>query len=169
MVLSNLVPFRKGGKDALAHYRREADPFAAFQRQMNRLVEDFFGETGLKPFGAGDRFAGSFTPTLDIAENDREVTVTAELPGLEDKDIQISIQNDRLTLRGEKKAEHEGKDAQHYVVERSYGAFSRAIQLPAEVDDSKAEAVFKNGVLKIRLPKTPTEKNKTKRIEIKHG
>ncbi len=169
MVLSNLVPFRKGGKDALTRYRREADPFAAFQRQMNRLVEDFFGQTGLQPFGATDRFAGGFTPTLDIAENDKEVIVTAELPGLEEKDIQISIQNDMLMLRGEKKAEHEEKDAQQYLVERSYGAFSRVIQLPAEVDDSKAEAVFKKGVLKIRLPKTPAEKSKTKRIEIKHG
>jgi HSP20 family protein len=169
MALSNLVPFKKGNKDALARFRREADPLAAFQRQMNRLFEDFFGQSALQPFTGWDRWMEEFTPRVDISENDKEITVTAELPGIDEKDIQVSIQDDLLTLRGEKKSEHEEKDSQHYLMERSYGTFSRVIPLPAEVDDSKAEAVFKNGVLKIRLPKTSAESSKTKRIEIKRG
>lgn len=168
MVLSNVFPSRKAKKDALARIRREPDMLAPLQRQMNRLFEDFFGDLGMQSFGRPDRFGDGFTPTVDIVENDKEVAVTAELPGLDEKDIQINIHDDVLTIRGEKKAEHEQRDAEHYVMECSYGAFSRAIPLPAEVDDSKAEAVFKKGVLKIRLPKTPSERSKTKRIEIKH-
>ena len=169
MVLNNLIPFRKGRKEALARTPQEMYPIPALQRQMNRLFEDFLGDVGLRSFGESDRLQGGFFPTVDIAETDKEVTVTAELAGLDDKDIQVDIHDDVLILRGEKKTEHEDKDAQFYVTERSYGTFSRTIQLPADVDDSEAEAVFKKGVLKIRLPKTPAEQRKIKRIEIKHN
>lgn len=168
MVLSNLIPLRKSRKDALARTAQDAHPLTALQRQMNRLFEDFFSDFGLRPFDGLERFGHGVVPTVDIAETDKDVTVTAELAGLDEKDIQINIQDNVLTLQGEKKTEHEEKDAQYYVSERSYGSFCRAVQLPAEVDDSKAEAVYKNGVLKIRLPKTPDEQRKTKRIEIKH-
>lgn len=167
MTLRDLIPYRKNKANALARVETQMQPFAALQRRINRMFDDFLGDFGLSPLRMGDWIEKDFVPTLDVSENDKEVIVTAELAGLDEKDIQIRLNGDMLTISGEKKSEHEEKDAQHYMMERSYGQFSRTIQLPAEVDDSKAEAVFKKGVLKIKLPKTPAEQSKTKRIEVK--
>src|SRR5690554_5878759 len=143
MVLNNLIPFKRGSRGPLARRHQQAHPIMDLQRQMNSVFENFFGDFSHPMSALPDRWADGFAPSVDIAETDKEVTVTAELAGLDEKDIHISIQDDLLTLCGEKKLEHEENDARHYVMERSYGAFSRAIPLPAEVDDNKAEAVFR--------------------------
>lgn len=166
MAISNLIPFRKGRKEAMV---RAADmhPWAALQRRMNRLFDDFFADFGLAPFEGWDTLSERFIPSIDLAETDTDITVTAELPGMDEKDIQVQLEGDTLTIRGEKKSETEHKDAHRHLVERSYGQFARAVVLPAEVDDSKAQASYKNGVLTIKLPKTAAEIKKTKRIDIK--
>src|SRR5262245_28041839 len=117
---------------------------------MNRLFEDFWSP--------------AFDPRIDIEEKDGELQVTAELPGLEQKDFDVDLAGDMLILRGEKREEREDKAAGWH--ERSYGRFERAIPLPVEVDTEHASAEFKNGVLRVHLPKSPEAREQTKRIPV---
>jgi HSP20 family protein len=130
---------------------------------MNRMFENFW----LEPFGAFEEWPGAFVPTVDVTEEDKEVRISAELPGMDEKDIDVTVRNNILTIQGEKKQEQEEKQKGFYRKESSYGTFRRVIDLPAEVDESKAEAEFKKGILRIRLPKTAEAQTKTKKIKIK--
>lgn len=105
-------------------------------------------------------------PTIDVAETDKEITVTAELAGMDQKDVELTINDNVLTIRGEKKEEKEHKDAKSYHKECNYGAFVRSVELPAEVDQDKVKAEFKKGVLKIQMPKLETATPKGKKINI---
>ena len=107
-----------------------------------------------------------WTPAFDIAENDKEYIVTAELPGIDPKDIEITIANGVLTIKGEKKREEESRSENYYYMERQYGAFQRSFRLPEEVKEDKIDATYKNGVLRLVIPKV--HEGKVKRIEIKH-
>jgi HSP20 family protein len=109
-------------------------------------------------------FDGGLTPALDVYEDKDNIIVKADLPGLTKDDIEISLQDNVLTLRGEKKRDSEVKEENYYRLERSYGTFNRSFELPTSVDASKIEATFKNGVLQITLPKT--EEAKPKKIKI---
>jgi HSP20 family protein len=139
-----------------------------FQQEMNRLFDGFFGRSALEPFGGLGEGWGLFSPRVDVAETDKEVVVSAELPGLDDEDIDVSLSRGMLTISGEKKQEKEKKGRNYYRVERSYGSFRRSVRLPAEVDTGKVDAVFRKGVLTITLPKTAEAKAR-KRIAIKKG
>ncbi|MBI1879547.1 MAG: Hsp20/alpha crystallin family protein [Chloroflexi bacterium] len=168
MAIKDLVPWKRNDKNVLV--RRDDEPFYAFRREMDRLFDDFFGRGfALTPFSGGfmESF-GEFSPRVDVTENDKEVKVIVELPDLEDKDVEVSLSNDVLTISGEKKAEKEDKGENFYRMERSYGSFQRAISLPAEVESDKVEATFKNGVLTVTLPKTASAQNR-KKIAIKAG
>jgi HSP20 family protein len=131
-----------------------------FRREMDNLWSRFFGETPFARIGARE-----WSPSVDISETDDDVTVEAELPGLEAKDIEINVSGDVLTIKGEKKEEHEKKEGTYHYRERYSGSFQRSFQLPAEVQSDRAEANFKNGILTVNLPKA--EETKKKRIEIK--
>ncbi len=145
--------------------RTEDDPFITMQRRMNRLFDDFMSPLpGLLHY---EEMGASFTPRVDMEEDEKEIRVTAELPGMDAKDIYISIQRDVLTLRGEKSSEHEEKKGQYHRIERSYGSFERQIPLGVEVDAEKVGADLKNGVLTITLPKPAGEAAKTRRIDVK--
>jgi HSP20 family protein len=166
MAIKDLVPWKRNDKSVLV--RREEDPFYAFRREMDRVFDDFFGGGyGLTPFRGGfmESF-GDFSPRVDVTENEKEVRITAELPGLEEKDIDVSLSNDVLTISGEKKAEKEDKGDNYYRMERSYGSFRRSIPLPTEVNSDQCDATFKNGVLQITLPKVHS-KESAKKITIK--
>lgn len=147
--------------------RREdlMSPFVSLQKEINKIFEDFF--TDLVPGKWFKEERGSFVPSVDVKEKEKELVVTAELPGMDADDIDISISDDVLTLRGEKKEEKEEKEGDYYYHELSYGSFHRDIPLPAEVDTDKVEADFKKGVLKIRLPKKPESQRKAKKIQVK--
>jgi HSP20 family protein len=106
-------------------------------------------------------------PSLDVKENDTSVIVEADLPGMDEKDINLTIQNGILTLRGEKKSERKDEGENYLVTERSYGSFQRAIRLPDGLDEDKAQARFEKGVLTVTLPKRPDAAKTQKRIEIK--
>ena len=149
--------------------RREWEhPFASFQREMNRLFDNFFGGFSLSPWTPLERGAApTFTPRVDVSETDKEIRVSAELPGMEEKDIDVSLTQDTLTIKGEKKEETEDKGKDYYRVERSFGSFMRSIPLPVEVDTDKVEATFKKGVLDITLPKTAKAIQQTKKIPLK--
>jgi HSP20 family protein len=131
---------------------------AAFKQEMDRLFDRF---TGLKwdEFPTlGELTLGEWAPSLDLSETKENFVVKAEVPGMDAKDIEISLQEDLLTIKGEKKQEKEEKDERHHRVERAYGAFTRSVRLPVSVDGSKVNATFKNGLLTITLPKTPAAK-----------
>ena len=124
-----------------------------FRREMDRLFERF-----LEPVWPEMPTMGEWEPKVDITEDKDAITVKAELPGVEEKDISVSIQDGMLMIKGEKASEKEEKDKRYHRVERTYGAFSRAMRLPAAVDGGKATAEFKNGVVTIKLPKAPEAK-----------
>lgn len=106
-------------------------------------------------------------PAIDLAEKDKEYEITAELPGLDEKDVEIKLSNHSLTIKGEKKEEREEKQKDYYLSERRYGSFHRSFQLPEGVDADKIEATFAKGVLTVRLPKTVEAQKAEKKISIK--
>lgn len=139
-----------------------ADPFLALHREMNRLFDDVFRGFDLAPFGS-DRGFGMSWPQIEVSETDKDVKVTAELPGLEEKDVQVELANGVLSIKGEKKTETEDKD--RLFTERTYGRFERRIPLE-DVDEDKVVASFKNGVLTVTAPKAPQAQSNVKRIAI---
>jgi HSP20 family protein len=170
MAITDLIPWKRNESTLPVQRRQEADPLLDIRSQMNRLFDEFFDQPfGLNSFFDDNGFTGDFSPQLDISETEKEIAISAELPGLKPEDINITLDHDILKISGEKKAEKEEKGKRFYRVERSYGSFHRSIPLPGEVDDDKIDAVFKRGVLKIRLPKTKEAQEKSKRITIKTG
>jgi HSP20 family protein len=161
MAIRNLVPF---GKKDVPVKREDEHPFSLLRREMNSLFDNFFRGFDLEPF---ESRMGAFSPKVDVTENDKEIKISAELPGMEEKDIDVSLQKDMLTIKGEKKEEKEDKGKDYYRMERSYGSFSRTIPLPVEVETDKVEAKFKKGVLSITLPKTAKAVSETKKIAVK--
>ena len=165
MSIKDLVP--RIGRKPLPARREEADPFRDFQRQMNRLFDEFFGEAPLAERDRGPAWApATFMPRVDVSETDTEVKVSAELPGMDEKDISVELQDDVLVLRGEKKSEQEEQGKNWFRREQSYGSFHRAVELPAGVDASKAKAQFKKGVLTFTAPKRPEEQARRKTVPI---
>jgi HSP20 family protein len=138
-------------KKILPVKREEYNPFALLRQEMNALFDNFF--RGFEAEPSGGRLS-AFRPNIDVAENDKEIKVSAELPGMDEKDIEIGLARDELTIKGEKKLEKEEKGKNYYRMERSYGSFSRSVTLPTEVDMDKADVQFKKGLLTIVLPKT---------------
>ena len=128
----------------------------SLRTEMDRLFERFF-ESGWPEMPK----LGEWQPSLDLSETKDAVIVKAEIPGVEEKDIAVSLQDGMLTIKGEKEAEKEEKDKRYHRVERSYGAFFRAVRLPAAVDGSKVTAEYKSGVLTVTLPKAPEAKGTT--------
>jgi HSP20 family protein len=145
----------------------EPTPFDAFQQEMNRLFDDFFKGFGLRSAEEGVEAFGVFAPQVNMSEDEKSVRVSAELPGIDEKDIDINLSRDSLTIKGEKKEEREQKSEQSYYTERSFGSFMRVIPLPAEVNSDKAEASFSKGVLTVTMPKVRGEKKEQKKIQIK--
>ena len=132
------------------------------KQEMDRLVDRFF-EPRLEEFSA---FAG-WVPKLDVSETKEAIVVKAETAGVDPKEIQISLQEQLLTIKGEKRQEKDDKDEQYHRMERPYGGFTRSIRLPVPVDAGKVSATFKNGLLTITLPKTPAAKGTM--IPVKEG
>lgn len=161
MAFKDLVPWNR--KTGTLARREDEHPVLALHREMDRLFDNFWNEFG-RPFGG---FGGSGFPRADVAETDKTVEISVELPGLDEKDIDVSVTEDLLTIKGEKKSEREEKDKGYYLSERTFGAFHRAIPLPRGVQSSDAKAEFKKGVLTVTIPKTPEAQSKTKRIEVK--
>lgn len=135
---------------------------STLRKEMDTLLNKFFGKPSLV-----EAFGGEWSPTLDVSETDVSIIVKAELPGLEAKDIDVSLSGDVLTIKGEKRKEEEEKDEQYHYSERYYGSFQRSFRLPTTIQSDKIEAGFEKGVLKITLPKTEEAKKKEIKIEVK--
>jgi len=147
---------------------RYQDPFQSFRSEMDRLFDSFLGGMpSLTSLRQGFPSTQVITPTLDVKENEKEIVVKADLPGMDEKDINLTIHNGVLSLRGEKKSEHTDERENYHVMERSYGSFQRSIRLPDTIDEDKAEARFDKGVLTITLPKRPESVSAQKKIQIK--
>ena len=170
MAITDLIPWKRNESSVPVRRRQDDDALLDLRSQMNRLFDDFFEQPfGLSPIFGESTMMGNFSPRLDVSETDKEISIKAELPGLEPEGINISLDRGILTISGEKSAENEEKGERFYRVERSYGSFHRSIQLPKEVNEDKIEATYKRGVLKIKLPKTKAAQEETKRITIKTG
>lgn len=144
---------------------RPGRELATIRDEMNRLFDEFF--SGF-PFPERRRglMEGEWAPTVDVAETDENIVVTAELPGVKQNDVEISVVNDVLTLKGEKKEEKEIKKENYHRIERSYGSFQRSITLPTGVQADKAKATYKDGVLTITIPKVEEAKPKSIKINV---
>ena len=145
-------------------FGRDDDPFGSLFREVQKTFEDFSRRSPLAGIGS-DMLA----PRIDIAESKDAIDLTAELPGVDEKDVDVTLADGVLTIRGEKKAERDEKDKDKnwHVVERSYGSFSRTISLPFDPDSAKVEANFEKGVLHIHLPKPAEVAKKQQKIEVK--
>lgn len=138
---------------------KEMTPFKEFdrmRREMDRLWDSFLER---KPSSTKQ---DEFLPSIDLSETENELVVKCEVPGMEPKDIDISLSDGMLTIKGEKKLENEEKKANYHLVERSYGAFTRSIQLPKGVHADGISASYKNGILTVTLPKSEEAKNEIK-------
>lgn len=165
MPITDLLPWRKTESRDLAEQRESADSLQTFEQRMNRLFDDFFGRSLMSPSLLGESWS-AFRPRLDIVERDEEIEISAELPGLDREDIDVSLSEDVLSISGEKRVEREEEKGSVYRMERSYGSFRRQVALPCEIEAGQVEANFKNGVLTITLPKVCTEEAR-KRINVK--
>lgn len=162
MIMKNLLP------EIARKTRADNDhPFYSLQREMNGLFDNFFRGFDMAPRGFAGVGAGVFSPSVDVKENDKEFIIKAELPGVDEKDIDVTVTSDSVTIKGEKKEEKEDKDKNYYYMERSYGSFCRVIPLEKETESGKAEAHFKNGILEIKIPKNQSAKTKGTKVSIK--
>ncbi len=133
---------------------------------LDHLVDAFLGEDSRLPVLSGN---AAFAPRIDVKEGDVSYEISAELPGLEEKDIEISVADGSLVLRGEKGSNSEEKEGKYYRQERIYGRFERTFHLPDGVEADEIEAKFKNGVLAIHLPKKEEAKKVVRQVEVKAG
>ncbi|MCP8892425.1 Hsp20/alpha crystallin family protein [Sphingomonas faeni] len=167
MAIRDLIPWSRQENRPPAPVsaeRRDRDehPIMSLQREVNRLFEDVFRGFGVPSLGGVSRSLA--WPHVELGETDQDIRVTAELPGLDEKDVDISLEEGVLTLRGEKRSEVEDKDRGYS--ERSYGRFERRIGLPDGIDRDRASATFRNGVLTVTLPKTEAANEDIRRIPI---
>jgi HSP20 family protein len=164
MAIRDLIPWTNQSRRVGSHRDTDVHPFLALHREMNRMFDDVFRGFDLAPFGAARTLEGLGWPQLDIDETDKEVRITAELPGLDEKDVNVDVANGVLSISGERKSETEDKDRR--FSERYYGRFERRIPLEG-VDEDKASASFRNGVLTIAFPKSAKARENVRRIPIK--
>jgi HSP20 family protein len=168
------VPVKTAGASAPAI--QTGRPFETLRREIDRLFDDFDGGFHRWPAGRSlfnvapswrTESAWPATPAVDLIETDKGYEVTAELPGLDEKNIEVKFVDGILTIKGEKQEEKEEKKKDYYLHERSFGSFQRALQVPAGVDSDKIEATFKKGVLTVTLPKSAEAQKAEKKIAVK--
>ena len=156
MRTKSMLPASWGGRDV--------SPFRELQSEVDKLFNSF--TTGVPALGDWPR-NGKLMAAIDVAETDKALEVSAEMPGVEEKDIDVSLNGDLLTIKAEKHAEKEDKAKDYHMVERSYGSFERSLRLPFQADAAKAEARFEKGVLKLVIPKPAEAQAKTQKITVK--
>ncbi len=148
---------------------RGSNPIVGLQDEMNKLFSDFFGDVSLPHWFRRSEPTFAVSPAMDVIENDKEFKVTAELPGMDAKDVQITTSEGYLTIKGEKKSEKKEEREGYFRQERSYGSFQRVVALPDNANFDKAEASFKNGLLTLSIPKKAGAQSKERKIEIKQA
>jgi HSP20 family protein len=166
MDIKDLIPWSHD-KDSSLFKSASNHPIFALQKEMNQMFDNFSKSFfDFSPMSREMGLTKAITPKIDMVETEKEIKVTAELPGMEEKDIEVNFSRDTLVIKGEKKAEKEEKEKDYYLMERSYGSFQRAIPVSSGIDGDKVEAKFKNGVLTVTLPKTKEAQKEMKKIKI---
>ena len=166
MAIRDLIPWKSQGLDIAPRQEERVDHLGmSLHRDINRLFDDMFRGFSMPSLPSIGRSLG--WPRLELSENDKEIRVTAELPGMEEKDIEISLDDHQLVIWGEKKSET--SDEERGYSERSYGRFERRIGLPSQIDEDKVEAAFRNGVLTVTVPRTAEAAQGRKTIPINAG
>lgn len=159
---------RLSGRSLMKSDDDDRAPVLSLQSELNEAFDRFF-ERFERPFL--DRLGGAYgafsQPNVDVSETDKAIKVVADLPGMDEKDIDVTLTGDVLTIRGERRNERDEREKGYFLHERTYGAFYRTIPLPPGVETEKAKAEFKKGVLKVTLPKSADAKDLTRRIEVK--
>jgi HSP20 family protein len=165
MALRSLIPFGRSGNLARGE---DTDPFTALRREVDRMFDDFTQGWALP---ATFRSDGFISPKVDVAETDKGLELTAELPGIDEKDIDLELVEGVLTLKAEHKTEREEQDEKrkYHLVERSYGTFMRRFTLPFEADEDKVEARFDKGVLHVFVPRSAAARARSRKIAIRGG
>jgi len=169
MAVRDLIPWGRSRTSVPSTIQQggEVSPFLTLHREMNRLFDDVFNrfDTSVPSLlGTIPGWSGGSWPSLEVTASEQEVQISAELPGMDEKDVEVLVNDDILTIRGEKRSETEDKGRR--LSERYYGRFERSVALPFEVEEDKAEASFKNGVLTVTLPKSARALEKAKRITV---
>lgn len=172
---SGKVAVKSGAPAPVAEPTR--NPFDMFRREVDRLFDDWSTGSWDWPFGrraragtpatAQESFLRFNVPAVDVVEKDKAYEITAELPGIDEKNVEVSLVDDVLTIRGEKSEEKEQKEKDYHLSERRYGSFQRSFRLPDGIDAGKIDASFKNGVLSITVPKSEESQRRQRKIEIR--
>lgn len=161
MTLGHLIPSRSGGM--------AANPFQLLQREMNRLFNDAWsGDYGLSISEGTNGDTAFLMPRMELREGDKEVRIIAELPGVTEKDIDVSLDDDVLTIRGEKRTERREEHENTHFTERAFGTFQRSMRLPYRVEPNQVKASFANGILTVTVPKNKTQE-KARKIPVQSG
>ena len=143
------------------------DPFSAMRAEMDRVFDNFMGHGWSAPRLFKTMQSEALVPSIDVRENDREIVIEAELPGMEEKDVEVTVRNGLLTIKGEKRIEEEKKEDDYHITERRHGSFQRSLQLPDTVDENKIDASLEKGVLHLTLGKKAEAANAAKKIKVK--
>ena len=163
MTVRDLIP-RSLREKHLPVTHEGANPFSLLHREMDSLFDNFYRAFDVEPWVEENN---GFSPRIDVIEGEKEIRVTAELPGIDEKNVEVLLSRDSLTIKGEKKDERESSGENYYRSECSYGSFSRTIPLPEEINTDKAEAHYRKGVLTVTLPRTEETLKDTKKINVK--
>ena len=163
----NTLPIRR--QETRTQY---ADPFSQIRQEIDRVFDSAFSGLGFPAIGFGRELTPAaqtdwIKPTLDVGASDKEYTISVELPGVDEKDVQLELINDTLKIKGDKKQQKEEKEKNYYRMERSYGSFQRVLSLPEDADQDNIKAVYKNGIMNITIPRKAAPKTEVKQIEIK--
>lgn len=170
MCSMSLLPFNRG-RSVSRRRPEEADPLLALRQQMTRVFDDFFSGVGLPSFAGPEpatTVAVILTPRMDVSETADAVQLAVELPGLDEDDIDVTLDGDVLTIRGEKTTQRDEDERDYHIIERAEGTFLRTVRLPFEADPEQVQAAFQDGVLTITIPKPKEAQQKSRRIEV-HG
>ena len=168
--MANTEMTKGNGGSVQRHPTSGADIFSSMRGEMDRMFERFEHGFPRLPAVFGRGFERDLmVPELDVHDNGKQLTIEVDLPGVEEKDVTVTLANGMLTIKGEKKTEREETKDNYYLAERSYGAFERSLHLPDTIDEAMLEARFEKGVLKISAPKRPEAVKAEKKIEIKKG
>jgi len=167
MPITDLLPWNRDSKKLPVRRERDRD-LPVLRGEFERFIDEFFAN----PFSMRSLWdffdrRSEFIPRVDVAESDKEIRVVAEMPGMDEKDLQVSLGRNYLTVSGEKRSELEEKGRRYYRLERSFGSFRRTIPLLAEIDEDRVEATFKKGVLTVVLPKSAAYQKQARQIKVK--
>lgn len=166
MNFGSIIP-RRARTNVPAERENWSDPLVSFRNEMDRVFDEFFTGFGSPATRAARGGGIDFLPVVDVSETEKDLVVTAEMPGLKEDDFEVTLVGDVLTIKGEKKEETEDKNGDSYHVERRFGSFVRSIPLPFEVKDENVDARYDKGVLTVRVPKPDDVQRSVRRIDVK--